>query len=62
MQLSLCGDRRIDLAQRSGRGIARVGVEGKPGRFPAGVQRSEIVVAHIHLAADFDVGRSRAVQ
>ena len=56
-QLSLRRNRRVELAQRTGRGIARVGIERQSGRIPAGVQRCEIVLAHIDFAADFDIAR-----
>ena len=51
------GDRRIQLAQRSGRRVARVGKGFAAALGLAGVQRRKVGVAHVNLAAHFQNGR-----
>jgi hypothetical protein len=48
------GDLRVDLAQRSGGGVARVGVGLLAGLGGRGVQGRERLVAQVDLAADLD--------
>jgi hypothetical protein len=54
VQAALCGDPGVDLSQRAGGGVARVDVGALAGGFGGGVQRGEVVVAEIDLAADLD--------
>ena len=50
-----CGGlRRVDLAQRPGRRVARVGVEALTGGFLGGVERQEVFLRDEDFAADFD--------
>ena len=52
-------DPRVELAQRTGRGVARVG-EGRRARFLAlPVESREVARAHDHLAAHLEVGGGR---
>ena len=52
-------DARIELAQRAGGGVARVGELFVPGRCLTLVEREELRLAHIDLAAHFgDIGRA----
>ena len=55
------GDARVELAQRAGGEVARVGVDRLPRLGLAGVERGEIGVAHIDLAARLEDAR-RALQ
>ena len=48
------GDRRVDLAQGAGGGVARIGVGALAGRLGRGVEGGEVVVAEIDLAAHLD--------
>ena len=48
------GDRRVQLAQAAGGGIARVGENLLPGGRLGLVQRQEIRLGHEHFAANFD--------
>src|SRR5205814_2045088 len=48
------GDRRVELAQRAGRGVARIGENRLAGRRPFLVQRKEAGALEIDLAADFN--------
>ena len=47
-------DRGIELAQRTGRGVPRIGEDLGPGRGLLGVELLEIAVAEIDLAAHLD--------
>ncbi len=51
------GDARVELAQRAGGGVPRVGEGAGAGLRLAGVQRREVGVAHVALAADLEDGR-----
>ena len=53
-QRPLGGDPGVDLAQRPGRRVAGVGVGLLPRRLGRGVQRGELLVAEVDLAADLD--------
>ena len=61
-QRPLRGDFRVELAHRAGGGVARIDKGFFAARQQAGVQRLEVVAAHIHLAAHFQQGRRGAVQ
>ncbi len=59
-QRALCGDARVLLAERARGGVARVGelarlLAGLRGvREQAGVERGEVGLCHVHLAADLE--------
>ena len=56
------GDLRVELAERAGGGVARVGKRGLARFFAPAVEREEVVAAHIDLAAHLQDGRRLAAQ
>ena len=54
--------RRVDLAQRPGGGVARVGVEPQAGRLLGLVEGEEITLGEEDFAADFDQRRGGAFE
>ena len=53
------GDRGVELAQRARRGVARVGEGPRAGRLLPGVERGEVLVGHVDLAAHLqEIGRA----
>ena len=59
LQRPLGGHARIELAQRAGGEVARIGVDRLPGGGLTRVQRGKVGVAHVDFAARFeDLGRA----
>jgi hypothetical protein len=54
MQATLGGDLRVDLAQRAGGGVARIDVGALAGGLGGCVERGEIIVPEVDLAAHLD--------